>query len=355
MEAAARITAMTDDLIAYLLDDLSSERRAAVEEHLATDFAWQREYERLKACMAESDDPCQCAEEPLAEPPRDLVQKTCFLVEHSDDLPGPKAKTLRCGAPVSAFTAESSCLAAGTKSWSLADFTIGGGVLLMVGALVMPALFESRDATRRSVCQNNLQQLGTAVFAYQEPRAHQLPAVQPGENAGVYAVELLEHGGFTREQLTQLLVCPESPLADDVAAGRVVIYIPTRREFENAKGEERVQMVKSMGGSVAFRIGFVVDRQLQQPRYTGDQNTPMLADAPVISPEGVRSANHPRGYNVLDESLAVRFRTNCLLPEGGDHMYLNAHGQPAAGRGPKDVVLVGSFIGPDGPLVPVEE
>jgi hypothetical protein len=36
-------------------------------------------------------------------------------------------------------------------------------------------------------------------------------------------------------------------------------------------------------------------------------------------------------------------------------MYLNAHGQPAAGRGPKDVVLVGSFIGPDGPLVAVEE
>jgi hypothetical protein len=346
---------MTDDLIAYLMDDLSPERRAEVEERLATDFAWRRELERLKACMAETDDPCECAEEAATEPPQDLVQKTCFLVEHSDDLPGQKSKSGRCSEPVSAFTAESPCLAAGAKTWRLADFTIGGGVLLMVGALVMPALFESRDATRRSVCQSNLQQLGAAVFAYQEPRAHQLPAVQPGENAGIYAVELLEHSGFTREQLTQLLVCPESPLADDIAAGRVVIYVPTRREYETATGQERVQMVKNMGGSIAFRIGFVVDRQLQQPRYTGDEKTPMLADAPVISPEGVRSANHPRGYNVLDESLAVRFRTNCRLPEGGDHMYLNARGEPAAGRGPKDVVLVSSPIGPDGPLVAVEE
>ncbi|MBA3481115.1 MAG: DUF1559 domain-containing protein [Pirellulales bacterium] len=345
---------MTDDLIAYLLDDLSPERRAAVEEHLATDFAWQREVERLKACMDGGCDPCQCAEEPVAEPPQDLVQKTCFLVEHSDDLPGPKAKSRRC-TTVSAFTADSPCLAAGAKPWNLADLTIGGGVLLMVGALVMPALFESRDATRRSVCQNNLKDLGVALFAYQEPRKQQLPAVQPGESAGVYAIELLEHGRFTREQLQELIVCPESPLADEVSAGRVVVFIPTRRQYEAATGREREQMVTTMGGSVAYRIGFVVNRRLMQPTYTGEEGKPLLADAPVISADGVRSANHPRGYNVLGEDLTVQFRTDCVLPEGRDHMYLNSHGQAAAGRGPKDVVLVGSPIGPDGPLVAVEE
>jgi hypothetical protein len=345
---------MTDDLIAYLLDDLSPQRRAEVEERLATDFAWQREYERLKTCMATADDPCECAEE-AEEPPQDLVKKTCFLVEHSDDLPVLKAQSQsRKGIPVSAFSAESAC-PAGVRPLRLADFAVGGGVLLMVGALLMPALFESRDASRRSMCQSNLQQLGKALFTYQEPRAHRLPAVQPGENAGVYSVALLENGSLTREQLTQLLVCPESPLADDLAAGRVVVVVPNRREYLAASGPQREQMLKTMGGSFAYRIGYVVNRELQQPQYTGDDKTPLLADAPVISPDGVRSANHPRGYNVLDESLAVRFRTNCVLTDGNDHMYLNARGQAAAGRGPKDVVLVSSPIGPDGPLVPVEE
>jgi hypothetical protein len=338
---------MTDDLIAYLLDDLAPAKRAQVEERLATDFAWQRELKRLQDCMAAGGDPARCAE----EPPPDLVQKTCLLVEHSDDLPAAQRKG-RCSraVPVSAFTADAPCIPAASRPWGLADLTVGGGVLLMVGALVIPSLFETRDAARRSVCQSNLQQLGTALFQYQEDRDNYLPRIEPGEGAGLYSIELLEHSGLTREQLMQLLVCPESQLADDIFAGHVTMDIPTREEYRNATAAEREAMLKTMGGSIAFRLGYYENDELHQPRFTGEAGLPLLADAPVISPRGVRSGNHRGGHNVIDERLKVDFRTNCFVPNRRDNFYLNANGQPAAGRGPKDIVLVGSATSPDGPL-----
>src|SRR5688572_20298550 len=103
--SAERITAMTDELVAYLMDDLPPERRAAVEEKLATDFEWQREKKRLEECLAACGDPCKCAE----EPPQDLVEKTCTLVESSGNHPAPaQVRKHRCrNSRTAAFTAES--------------------------------------------------------------------------------------------------------------------------------------------------------------------------------------------------------------------------------------------------------
>jgi hypothetical protein len=242
-----------------------------------------------------------------------------------------------------------------SRPWGLADLTVGGGVLLMVGALVIPSLFETRDAARRSVCQSNLQQLGPVLFQYQEDRDNYLPRIEPGQGAGLYAVELLEHSGLSREQLMQLLVCPESQLADDIFDGHREMYIPTREEYQNATPAEREEMLKTMGGSLAFRLGYYEDGELHQPRFTGEAELPVLADAPVISPRGVRGGNHRGGHNVLDERLNVKFRTDCFVPRGHDNFFLNAEGEPAAGRSRKDIVLVGSDISPEGPLLPVGE
>ncbi|HEX6960511.1 MAG TPA: hypothetical protein VF175_01480, partial [Lacipirellula sp.] len=200
---------MTDEILAYLMDDLPPQRRAAVEEKLATDFAWQREKRRIEECLADCGDPCKCVE----EPPQDLVTKTCHLVENSDEIIEARRQTKkkRRHTPAPVFSAANAC-GCGSRRWSIADLTVGGGVLTMVVLLVIPALVESRDASRRSFCQNNLRTFGAALFKYQENHANYLPAIGPAENAGRYAIELLENGLLTREQLQQLLVCPESPL-----------------------------------------------------------------------------------------------------------------------------------------------
>ena len=342
---------MTDELLAYLMDDLPPERRAAVEEKLATDFEWQREKRRLEECLAECSDPCRCAE----EPPQDLVEKTCSLVESSASHPASRQLRKRCRSRAAAFTADSPCLGGGSRSWRLADVAVGGGVLMLVGLLVTPAVFESRDAARRSVCQSNLSVVGRALFAYQENRNH-LPEIQPGENAGRYAVELLDKGLLTRDQLQQLLVCPESPLADDIAAGRVSLALPSRAALESASGQQFTAWLKSMGGSYAYRVGYFDDQGAYQPIvYTGEQGSPLMGDAPRLSAGGIRIVNHPGGQNVLFQNLSVSFRSGCAAQRRDDHIYLNDDGEHAAGLGPLDVVLIRSEYGPTGPLVPVAD
>jgi hypothetical protein len=338
---------MTDELFAYLMDDLSPERRAAVEQRLATDPAWQRELKRLRECLAENADAGKC----LEEPPQDLVERTCFLVQRVED--DPCCRESEHSYRTAAFTSASPCLGRGFGRWSAADLTIGGGVLLMVAALMTPALFESREAARRSMCQNNLQTFGAALFNYQEGRGHQLPPVEPGESAGMYAVKLVESGVLTREQLRQLLVCPESRLADDVFAGRIAIDLPSRRQLQLARDEQRARMIMLLGGSYAYRLGFYDENgRYQDPPFTGEQGSPLMGDAPHFTTAGARSANHGgNGFNFVDQSLAVRFRRNCLL--GGDNLFTNVKGEQAAGLEPNDVVLGRSEIGRDGPVIEI--
>jgi len=63
---ATGAAAMTEELFAYLMDDLPSDRRAEVEAKLAADPAWQNELKRLQECLAANEDPCHCLEEPPA-------------------------------------------------------------------------------------------------------------------------------------------------------------------------------------------------------------------------------------------------------------------------------------------------
>jgi hypothetical protein len=327
---------MTDELVAYLLDDLCPERRAEVERRLETDAAWRRELERLRECLAATGDPSRCVE----EPPRDLVHKTCCFVERSGTAPATAGLT-----PVA--------LRSGVGShWSLADVTVGGGVLLTLGMLMLPALRESRDATRRAVCENNLRVLSSALFDYQTEHGHRLPRVIPGESAGEFVLELVESGVIDREALADALVCPDSKLADDRFAGRADWRIPSRQELEAADAERRQQLVVWLGGTYAYRVGYFDAAQAYHDvGYTGATDEPVMADAPRLSSSGVRSGNHGGcGQYVMYQGHSVRFRANSDLAADVDNIYLNQDGEHAAGLDRWDVVLIKSGYGPAGRL-----
>ena len=49
--------------------------------------------------------------------------------------------------------------------------TVAAGVFLIGASLIMPALRQSRDTSRRIACQNNLRTLGTALFDYAQLNA----------------------------------------------------------------------------------------------------------------------------------------------------------------------------------------
>ena len=336
---------MTDELLAYLLDDLTAERRAAVEERLVADAAWRREFERLRDCLASTNDPRAFAE----EPPCDLIERTCGLVERAGTALDPHQSSRPAGAL--ALTAVGEATTGGASSWSLTDCTVCAGVVGVLAMLILPAMRESRDAARRQVCQARLGALGTVLFNYQQTHGKQLPVVNPGEPTGIFAVELAERAGVPREQLEEILVCPESYEAKRRFDGKPAAHIPSRAELDAARGPRRVVLVRTMGGSFAYRMGYYDKKHAYHfKRFTGSKDQPLCADAPSVSRSGVMSVNHGGGHNVLDQSLRVTYMTNCVWAKD-KNIFLNFAGQPAAGESDSDVVLTRSDYGPDGPIV----
>lgn len=330
---------MTDELLAYLLDDLSPAQRAAVEDRLCEDPAWRREYQRLRDCLATTNDPRSCVE----EPPCDLLKRTCGLVERAESTP-----PLRLPG-VATLSAAGEPAVAGSR-WSLTDCTVCAGVVGVLAMLMLPAMRESRDAARRQVCQARLGALGALLYKYQENHGKQLPAVNPGEPAGIFAVELMERAGVPRDEVELMVTCPNSEEAMRRFTGGPAPHIPTRAELAAAKGPARIILVRTMGGSTAYRLGRYDQRhEYVRPRFTGGSDEPMCSDAPSVSRSGVYSVNHVGGHNVLDQSLRVTFLTDVFWA-ADKNIFLNFAGRPAAGEDDRDVVLARSDHGPDGPI-----
>ncbi|MCL4692247.1 MAG: DUF1559 domain-containing protein, partial [Candidatus Hydrogenedentes bacterium] len=97
----------------------------------------------------------------------------------------------------------------------LLQFIAGAGMIAILGAVLLPALSRSREASRRASCQNNLKQMGLVfkMFA-NESKGEVYPPLSPHrDNWMVDATALYP------EYLTDLeiLVCPSSPFRTAVA------------------------------------------------------------------------------------------------------------------------------------------
>lgn len=354
---------MTDDLIAYLMDDLSPERRAEVDAKLEADVVWRWELDRLRECMAASGDIRQCAESAAAapnaleashvdlEPPVDLVKKTCCFVE--DSASGKFKVEKRCKKK-SAFSA--AAFESGGRSWSLADVTVGAGVLLILAALIMPAIQESQAASRRGTCAFNLRGLGMASGKYADLNNDSLPEVLPGQPAVYYLTRMVEGGVLTEAEALEVGACPDSEEARRRSEQKLKLRLPTSDEFALATGDELLQLIAMSGMSYAVPVGYFDENGHHPSKFTARSERPMIADAPVIGPMGIRPVSHGGcTQNVLSEAGCVKPYSVCVLP-GEDarvrDIHLNDEGIPAAGNSPDDLFLAPPSYGPDGPIAP---
>lgn len=342
---------MTDELLAYLLDDLSDERRAEVKRRLQVDPEWRQELERLRTCLGDGD--ADGDDRPETSAPDDLVDRTCCLVDSVCE---------QLGSTSPAFTQAEPCQ--GRSRWSMADLTVGAGVALIVASFLLPALRQGRDTSRVTACKHNLMTLGTALFDYADKNEDYLPPISPHENAGRYARRLVEAGVISPEQLTSSSVCPETRFADQIRARQVTFTFPTQEQLARAKGKLLIRFLRTMGGTYAYGIGhFDGEGNYQQVALKGTEFIPLLADEPTIDPRGVRSFNHGgEGQVVLTQDLSARYVRSCQIEEAcrqkgrcNDHFYLNKRNEHAAGVDADDVVLLRSDYTPLGRLRPVND
>lgn len=338
---------MRDQLLAYLLDDLQPEQRRRIEQHLANDPTWQHEYQKLKECLESGEEP----PEKTTCPPHDLVEKTCSLVRLSDS----QVKNAGGKGGSAASLSESREGCDSRRRWSLLDLSIAAAIFLAMGALLFPALVESRRAARRQQCQNNLKEIGTALIKSHEVGDKGLPHIGYKENAGMFVVELTERGTIDRGELSRFLVCPGSELADDVFQGRTVLRIPTRKELAELSGDALAELHRHMAGSYAYQFGYIDEnRKYQAMPFVARSDVPILGDCPNLLDSGTQSTNHGGcGQNIFNQDGSSRFLSTCESDKCIGHPFLNDEGEHAAGVTDRDNVLGRSDATPAGSIITI--
>ncbi len=317
---------MRELLIRYLLGELEPHEHDAVHRQLAESPELRRELARLRLCIAASDS----FEDEFDAPPSGLAERTAGLVSDSGShgvLPKRPAFKDDVDPP------------AGALGWSLADLTVAGGVILAVSMLLFPALRDSRNSTRRVVCQQHQQEIGNLVLLFAENNGGIIPPVHPGEYAGTFAMQLAALNYTTPEHLSTLLVCPGAPEADLIRNREATIRIPMARELRTMNATDLHRTVAWISPMYAYRFGFLEEGRKYHYVTVRGPRTPILSDAP----SGIAydmSPNHCGAIvQVLYSDGSVDIMTHSDLEDGSDDLFRNRDGQVDAGIGSNDFVL----------------
>ena len=323
---------MRERLLGYLFGQLDADEQREVERALASDARLRRELACLRACVAADGPPREETNDP---PPEGLAERTCQHVS------------------VTTWTAGSLAPASSAigKRWRITDAAVAIGVALAIATLLLPAMQQSRHVARLNTCQNNLRQLGQGVLLYAASHNGRIPQVPThGKDAagGIFAVKLADSGLLDRDELSSLLVCPASRLADSLRAQGIVVRVPPLRELLSAEGERLNLLRRLMGGSYAYRIGYVDRGRYCVVRIRRSGRMPLMADAPSLHLVDFQSSNHGgAGQNVLYDDGRVVYLTHCTSANCNDKLFVNDAGYRAPGTAPNDAVLFPSDVGPD--------
>jgi hypothetical protein len=327
---------MREQLIRYLLGELDEFEHRELRAKLQVSPELQRELAQLRECFAANQD-----DDAGPLPPGGLAERTADRVSNSDEFQLEVA-TRRSG------MAPSSEPPAGILGWSLADLTVAGGVMLAVSMLVFPALRDSRDGTRRTVCQNNQQQLWLIATRYARDHHGFYPQIRPNENAGIMLERLVETGYVEPSDLAVWLVCPASPIAREIKSGELAYRIPSREEFRLMGPEDLLaataQLSHCYGIRMPQKIGDdYVDQRVDTPRQS--RLDPLFGDMSG-DPSNSMTAHH-RGSVIqfVDRNGSVVSLLASAAPAtvlNDADPYRNDIGMMAAGIGQSDVVIAAS-------------
>ena len=321
-------------LLGYLLGALEEDEQLVVEEQLRRDPSLREKLVTLRKRL----ELCEKALEEY-DPPPGLARRTChFIAAYAETHTAPQAASTsaRTLSPIGAS------FAGGRGSWRWTDMTMVAGICLATLFLVFPALENSRFHSRLTACQDNLRQLGLALFQYSQHHHNYFPEVpQQGTlaAAGIYAPTLI-HGGYLDDN--RRVVCPNTSLAAD---GR--FRVPTLTELESASDRELTELRSTMGGSYGYSLGYVEDGRYHPTRNLARPYFALMADVPDATYPGFQSVNHGgRGQNVLYEDGHVRFLTSPRPAPDTDDVFVNDSGLVGAGSRRDDSVIAASSAVP---------
>ena len=322
---------MREDLLGYLLGALEPDEARRIERLLETDADLREELRQIEASLY----PLQQEEEEF-EPPEGLVSRTLDFIDNHKPQPAEISSTASGLSQISHRSAP--------RSWRVPDVVVAAISMIAIGGIMFPAILEGRFEARRSSCQNNLRQLGTALTgcAMSDP-GERLPEISlEGSEAfaGIYPVELKERELITSDDLVWC-ASRNQPVR--------VTPIPTRRELAKASVENLAELQQRAGGHMAFTLGVMEEGKYRAPRMQSRSHFPILGDAPIVKASDVRGLPHDgRGVNLYYEDGSVRFVASRDNDFPFDDPYTNADNLREAGLNINDASLGESSRAPFG-------
>jgi hypothetical protein len=315
---------MREHLIRYLLGELDADERRDLQSRLKSSPELRAELEQLRSCFASSQD------EDLFAPdaPTGLAARTAGLVS-SGEIAGDSLKSREGG------MSHAGDGPAGLLGWSLADLTVAGGVMLAVSMLIFPALRNSRDGTRRTVCQDHQRQMWFLVTEFANNNGGQIPKVGPNDNAGSFVIQLLRGDYIPSGDLANLLVCPGAPRARGFT-----IMLPSAQAIRAMSSAQLAHESAKASPFYNYRLPYRVGGNYYYVQNDHRTMSPVLSDASGDNQTDPMSPNHcGRLVQVQFADGSLRSLTSVTLPGLNDDMYRNDLGRVAAGLRPLDAVL----------------
>ncbi|MCR9295545.1 MAG: hypothetical protein NXI32_22745 [bacterium] len=331
-----------DDLIAFLLDDISPELKQAIDAALRSSSDLQDRLMFLRQMLGHMDD--------LAgsfEPPGDLVESTMERIDAIQSASQPQPAR----APALALR---TATVGGGSSHGLLDSFVLCLSLAVLCCLILPSIVSARFRARIAQCSANLQQVGGQMldFTMHHPE-HRFPQVGVDERtgfAGIYPV-LLKSAGYSPEYAR--LQCPSLIGLRDVDSAWEIRTIPSIQQLQTLAYPEIVALKYRLGGDYAYGLGVLEDGTIVAPRCEGRSSFAVLADAPIFDDTGERFLAHQgQGINIFYEDGRVEFlrmKDAQTVFQGRDNPFRNDRGAHAVGLGPGDSSLAPSPISPFGP------
>lgn len=325
---------MREQLIRYLLGELDEDERREVRALVRDNPELQKELAHLKECFAASEDD---DDEPA--PPRHLAARISDTISNSDEYELEQMVRSKSMTPISEPPT-------GILGWSLADLTVAGGVMLAVSMLVFPALRESREGTRRTLCQHNQAQLGIVLTNFSDNHKMYLPHIGPKEFAGMFIVRLLMEGYAEPGEMREWLDCPAAPV--DVRAGLQKFTIPGPEQLKEMSPRRRAQLAAAINPCYAVPLPYRDELgEYHDIRNEHSKYLPVFSDASDSAAQQI-SANHDGLYiQILFQDGHVKAFTSDMLPSCGDNMFRNRRGVVAVGTAADDTVLAPCYVVPD--------
>ncbi len=325
---------MREQLLGYLLGALEPAEREAVERALAERPELRSELEALRAELAPLE-----AGRMEYEPPGDLSERTCELVAlHQSQSQHPSVQPASRLRPARRMSSAFDVLV-GTGGMSLADGVVAIGVCVAVAILFFPAIISSREAARKTFCQDNLRRIGLALHAYADTfgTAPYIPLRGNRAIAGNVPVTLQEMELI----MANYVLCPgaESEFPD--------FRIPRAAELDRATGLLLSYLQRMAGGHYANSLGVRVNNRYGPARFEARQWFAVVADAPTPHLAGRVTSNHGgRGFNVLFEDGHIQFLRGCRLLATDDDLFRSADGYIESGSFKNDSSLGASNAHP---------